>query len=161
MGRPLARGPPSVHDPATMSRPPPGLRADYAAFVPITTRWMDNDVFGHVNNVHYYSYFDTAVCSTLVRAGILTWRGGPHIVVIAESGCRFHKEVAFPDALTAGIRIARLGTSSIRWEIGIFREDEQSAAAEGFMVHVCADATTHRPAPLPDAWRQKLTNLGA
>lgn len=148
-----------------MTRPPPGTRTDYTVFHPITTRWMDNDVLAHVNNVHYYSYFDTAVCATMIRIGLLSLRTGPgapaYVVVMAESGCRFHREVAFPDLLTAGLRVAKLGTSSIRWEIALFREAEQTASAEGFMVHVCADAATHRPAPLPDAWRQKLTTLGA
>ena len=121
---------------------------------------MDNDVFGHVNNVHYYSYFDTAVCHFLVRVGILTWKGSPHIMVMAESGCRYHSEVAFPDALTAGVRIARLGTSSVRWEIAVFRDGRDEASAEGFMVHVCADAATHRPAPMPEEWRTALAKLG-
>ena len=141
-------------------RPLPGRRADYTLFLPITTRWMDNDVFGHVNNVHYYSYFDTAVCHFMVQAGILTWRGGPHIMMVAESGCRYHREVAFPDPLAAGVRIARLGTSSIRWEIAAFRGGDDVAAAEGFMVHVCVDAAVRRPAPMPDAWRASLNNLG-
>lgn len=155
-------------DPPPMIRPPPGTRAGYTVFLPITTRWMDNDVLAHVNNVHYYSYFDTAVCATMIRIGLLSIQApthaGPgaaaHVVVMAESGCRFHKEVAFPDALTVGLRVAKLGTSSIRWEIALFREEEQTASAEGFMVHVCADVITHRPVPLPEAWRQKLTTLG-
>ena len=143
-----------------MSRTPPGVRADYAVFLPLATRWMDNDVFGHVNNVVYYSFFDTAVCHFLVSAGILTWRGSDHIMVMAESGCRYHSEVAFPDRLTAGLRLARLGSSSVRYEIGVFREDSETASAEGFMVHVCVAAATHRPAPLPDAWRAALQKIG-
>ena len=144
-----------------MPRPPPGTRADYASFLPLATRWMDNDVFGHLNNVIYYSLFDTTVCHGLVGAGILTWKGGNHIMVVAESGCRYHTEVAFPDRITAGLRIGRLGTSSVRWEIAVFREDEDQASAEGFMVHVCVDAAARRPAPFPDAWRTALQARGA
>ena len=127
--------------------------------LPMTTRFMDNDVFGHVNNVNYYSFFDTAVCQFLVGAGILSWPGAPHFMVVAESGCRYRTEIAFPDAVTAGLRIVRLGTSSVRYEIGIFRGDAVVASAEGFLVHVCMDASTRRPAPLPDRWRQALTPL--
>jgi acyl-CoA thioester hydrolase len=143
-----------------MSRPPPGTRADYRVFLPMTTRWMDNDVFGHLNNVVYYSLFDTAVCHFMVQAGILTWKGGSHIMMVAESGCRFLGEVGFPDRLTAGVRLARLGTSSVRHEIAVFREDADAASAEGFMVHVCVDAAARRPAPLPETWRTALERLG-
>lgn len=139
------------------ARPPPGRRASYAAFVPLTTRWMDNDVFGHVNNVVYYSLFDTAVCHLLVTAGLLRAHGdAPLLMVVAESGCRYHTEVAFPDRLTAGVRVGRLGSSSVRWEIGIFREPQDTASAEGFMVHVCVAAADRRPVPLPAAWREVL-----
>lgn len=144
---------------ARMTRPPPGLRTQYRLFVPVTTRWMDNDAFGHINNVHYHSYIDTAVCQVMVRQGVLTWKGGPHFMMAAESGCRFLGEAAFPDQLTAGVRVARVGTSSIRWEAGIFREGAETASAEGFMVHVCCDAATRRPAPLPPAWRNAFESL--
>ena len=143
-----------------MSRTPPGRRADYPNILPLTTRWADNDVFGHLNNVVYYSLFDTAVCTFLVRAGVLTWRGGDHIMVMAESGCRHHSEVAFPERIEAGLRIARLGTSSVRYELAVFREGDDTAAAEGFMVHVCVDAASRRPAPLPQDWRIELQRLG-
>lgn len=142
-----------------MSRPAPGARASYRSFVPITTRWADNDVFGHANNVVYYSYIDTAVTTLLVEGGILTWRGGPHILVAAEGGCRFHSELGFPDRLTAGVRVARLGARSIRSEVGMFRNDDDTASAEGFLVHVCVDSATRRPAPLPDDWRCALQPL--
>ena len=90
-----------------MPKPAPGTRADYATFLPITTRWMDNDVFGHVNNATYYSFFDTAVCSFLVGHGVLDWVEGEHFMVVAESGCRYHSELAFPDLITAGLRVAQ------------------------------------------------------
>lgn len=142
-----------------MTRPAPGARADYVSFLPITTRWMDNDVFGHVNNVTYYSFFDTAVCSFLVGQGLLTWSGGEHMMVVAESSCRYHSELAFPDAVTAGLRVARLGGSSVRYEIGIFRGEEDAASAEGYFVHVCVRTADRRPAPLPDPWRRALATL--
>ena len=140
-----------------MSRPARGVRADYRRFLPITTRWMDNDVLGHVNNATYYSLFDTAITEFLVRNGILAWRGRSDcLLMVAESGCRFHAEVAFPDRLIAGVRLARLGRSSVRHEVAVFREDADAAAAEGFFVHVCVDAAARRPAPLPVEWRRIL-----
>lgn len=132
------------------------MRADYRRFLPITTRWMDNDVFGHVNNTTYYSFFDTAITHFLVQHSILNWHGADHMLMVAESSCRYHSEVAFPDRITAGLRVARLGISSIRHEIGVFREGAETAAAEGYFIHVCVDAATRRPAPIPDRWRQIL-----
>ena len=117
---------------------------------------MDNDVFGHVNNAAYYSFFDTAITYCLIQYGILSLQGGSHLLMVAESSCRYHSETAFPDRLTAGLRLARLGNSSIRHEVAVFREDADAAAAEGYFVHVCVDAATRRPAPLPDRWRQIL-----
>ena len=137
----------------------PGSRADYVHFLPMTLRWMDNDVFGHVNNAHYYSLFDTAVCDFLVKHGILTWRGSAHFMVMAESGCRYHSEVAFPDPVTAGLRVANLGTRSVRYELGVFRGESETASAEGFLVHVCVDSATRRPAPLPEGWRAVLEKI--
>ncbi len=142
-----------------MSRPPPSVRAAYRSFVPVTTRWGDNDVFGHVNNAIYYGYIDTAVTTLMQRAGVLAGQDTPHIVMVAEGGCRFHSELGFPDQVHAGVRIARLGGSSIRYEVGIFRNDDPLASAEGFIVHVCVDSATRRPAPMPDAWRQALQPL--
>lgn len=142
-----------------MSKPPPGVRADYRRFHPITTRWTDNDALGHVNNAVYYSYFDTAITHFLVQNGILTWRGSDHLLMVAESGCRYHSEIAFPDRVTAGVRVARLGTSSIRYEVAVFRDDADLAAAEGRFVHVCVLAATRRPAPMPDHWRRALQTI--
>lgn len=139
-----------------MTRPPPGTRADYRLFLPLTTRWMDNDVMGHVNNATYYSFFDTAITHHLIGHGILGQPGAAHLLMVAESGCRYHGEVAFPDRLTTGLRLARLGTSSIRHDIAVFREDADAAAAEGTFVHVCVAAATRRPIPMPDAWRRRL-----
>lgn len=140
-------------------RPSPGRRGCYIRFLPLTLRWMDNDVFGHVNNAHYYSLFDTAVCEFLVGRGVLTWGGGTHYMVVAESGCRYHSEVAFPDPVVAGLRVERLGERSVRYEIGVFRGDDELASAEGFMVHVCVSAETRRPVPMPEHWRATLQTV--
>lgn len=137
-------------------RAAPGRRADYVRFEPIETRWADNDVYGHVNNVAYYGYFDTAVNRALVAEGLLDIERGDPIGLVVETGCRYFAPAAFPDALEAGLRIARLGTSSVRYEIGIFRSGEDEAIAEGFFIHVYVDRETRRPKPLPEAWRERL-----
>ncbi len=120
------------------SRTPIGRRADYRAFRPITTRWVDNDVFGHVNNVTYYSYFDTAVTGWLAERRLIGLHDGP-MWMVAETHCRFLGEVAFPDLVTVGLRLGRLGTSSVRYELAVFRGDADEAAAEGHFVHVHVD----------------------
>jgi len=134
----------------------PGTRASYVRFEPIETRWADNDVYGHVNNVAYYGYFDTAVNRALVAEGLLDIERGDPIGLVVETGCRYFASAAFPEALEAGLRIARLGTSSVRYEIGIFRSGEDEAIAEGFFIHVYVDRETRRPKPLPEAWRERL-----
>ncbi len=134
-------------------------RSDYRAFRTIATRWMDNDAYGHVNNVVYYSWFDTVVNAWLVEAGLLDITGGATIGLVVETGCRYHRSVAFPEAIEAGIRIARLGNSSVRWEVGIFTQGHDEPAATGFFVHVYVDRVSRRPAPLPDAWRDRLAEL--
>ena len=144
-----------------MSRAAPSVRADYRAFSTITTRWMDNDVYRHVNNVVYYSMFDTAVNGALVRAGLLDIAESPIVGLVVESGCRYHAQVAFPDVVHAGLRVAHLGRSSVRYEIGLFRNDDESAAAEGHFVHVYVDRATNRPVPLPPPVRAYLEGLAA
>jgi acyl-CoA thioester hydrolase len=134
-------------------------RSDYRAFISIPTRWMDNDVYGHVNNVVYYSWFDTAVNAWLVDAGLLDIVGGTTIGLVVETGCQYHRSVAFPETIEAGVRIARLGNSSVRWEVGIFTAGHDEPAATGFFVHVYVDRASRRPAPLPEAWRQRLAEL--
>ena len=106
-------------------RTPPETRAAYRRFVPITTRWADNDVYGHVNNVVYYAFFDTAVNSVLIAEGALDIAKSAVIGLVVETGCRYFRSMAFPDRVTAGIRVAHLGTSSVRYEVGLFREDEE------------------------------------
>jgi acyl-CoA thioester hydrolase len=143
----------------TAERSKPTSRADYRAFRSIPTRWMDNDIYGHMNNVVHYSLFDTAVNGWLVERGVLDFQGGEQIGLVVETGCRYFAEMAFPDLVTAGIRVARLGTSSVRYEIGLFRNDEQTASAEGFFVHVYVDRQSRRPAPLGSALRTALEGI--
>ncbi len=143
------------------ARPAPARRQAYPAFERIETRWADNDVYGHVNNVAYYAFFDTAVNRWLIARGLLDIERGDPIGLVVETGCRYHAPAAFPDTLQAGIRVARLGSSSVRYEIALFRDGEDDAIAEGFFVHVYVDRATRRPKPLPDAWRQTLESLTA
>lgn len=136
-----------------------GERADYRHFLPITTRWMDNDAYGHVNNAVYYAYFDTAVNEYLISRGVLDYVRSEVIGLVVESGCRYFAPLAFPERVTAGLRVGRVGRSSVRYEIGVFREEEAQAAAEGFFVHVYVDRETRRPGELPDQLRQAVTEL--
>ena len=142
-------------------RPRPSTRADYRAFLTIATRWMDNDIYGHMNNVVHYSLFDTAVNGWLIGQGVLDIHGGDRIGLVVETGCRYFAEMAFPDIVTAGIRVARLGSSSVRYEVGLFRNDEGVAAAEGFFVHVYVDRATRRPMPLAGGLRAALEEIVA
>jgi acyl-CoA thioester hydrolase len=137
----------------------PGRRADYAAFRQITTRWLDNDIYGHLNNVVAYALFDTAVNGWLIERGLLDPRAGERIGLVAETGCRYHAAMAYPDLVAAGMRVGRLGTSSVRYEVGLFRNAEDRASAEGFFVHVYVDAATRRPAPLAAPLRAALETL--
>ncbi len=130
-------------------RPGPAPRGRFRAFRPLTTRWVDNDAFGHVNNAAYYSFFDTALTAWLVEQGLLHPSAGSHVFVVAENGCRYHREVAFPEALEVGLAVARLGSSSVRWEMAVFRPGEDVAAAEGHFVHVHVERATRRPVPIP------------
>ena len=134
-------------------------RASYKAFRTIPTRWMDNDLYGHMNNVVHYSLFDTAVNGWLIDEGVLHIHGGEQIGLVVETGCRYFAEMGFPDVVTAGLRVARLGTSSVRYEIGLFRNDDDEAAAEGFFVHVYVDKATRRPQPLGAALRAALETI--
>ena len=138
---------------------PRDTRAAYSRLVPLTTRWGDNDVYGHVNNVVYYAFFDTAVNGILVEAGALDIARSPVIGLVVETGCRYFAPVAFPDRITAGVRVAHLGRSSVRYEIAIFREDEAEEAAQGHFVHVYVDRETRRPVPLPERLRAVLAEL--
>jgi acyl-CoA thioester hydrolase len=142
-------------------RESPQLRRDYRHFHRIETRWMDNDAYGHVNNIVYYSYFDTVVNEYLIRAGALDIERGPVIGVVVETQCRFLSPLSFPQTVHAGMRVAHLGRSSVRYEIGIFADDEDAACAQGHFVHVYVDRTSRRPTELPDALRRALERLAA
>jgi acyl-CoA thioester hydrolase len=131
------------------ARRAPEARDAYRAFHAITTRWMDNDVYGHVNNVVYYSFFDTAVNALLVDAGVLDFHAGGVIGLVVETQCNFFAPIEFPQRVTAGVRVAQLGRSSVRYEIGLFADDESASAAAGHFVHVYVDRTSRRPVPLP------------
>lgn len=139
----------------------PASRGAYRAFLAIPTRWMDNDAYGHVNNVTYYSYFDTVVNEHLIRAGGLDIRGGDAIGIVVETACRFHKALTFPEMIDAGLRVARIGRSSVSYEIGLFRVGDHEAAATGRFVHVWVDRAGRRPVPVPDAIRAALVPLQA
>lgn len=135
------------------------VRNDYRHFHPITTRWMDNDVYGHVNNVVYYSWFDTAVNHFLVSNDVLDIEKSPVIGLVIETHCNYLAPVAFPDQVTVGIGVSKLGNSSVRYEIGIFREGRQEAVAQGHFVHVYVDRQTRRPTVLPDKMRALLQTI--
>lgn len=137
-------------------RPPPPTRDVFPFFATITTRWADNDVYGHANNVIYYSYFDTAIAQLLIGQGGLDPNAGPVIGLAVENGCRFHSSIGFPDVVHAGVGVARLGSSSVRYQIGIFRNDETTAAADGHFIHVFVDRQTQRPTPIPPGIRAVL-----
>jgi acyl-CoA thioester hydrolase len=141
-----------------MDRDPP-VRADYRVFYEVPSRWLDNDIYGHINNVNYYSFFDTAIAHYLIREGGLDpWRSEV-IGYCVESGCRFRQGARFPDRIIAGLRVTKLGRSSVRYAIGIFRNDDDQAAADGHFVHVFVDRTSERPAPIPGPIRHALQRL--
>lgn len=137
----------------------PPSRSDFPHMVEIPTRWMDNDVYGHVNNVVYYSYFDTAVNTHLIQHGGLDIRESPIIGVVVETLCRFHKELSFPEVIDAGIAVERLGRTSVKYTIGLFRQGDDTPAATGHFVHVYIDRETRKPVPVPDAIRAALEPL--
>lgn len=144
--------------PATAA-PAVSSRDGYRLFTAIPTRWMDNDSYGHVNNVTYYSYFDTAVNAHLIAAGGLDLRASREVGLVVETMCRFHKSLSFPETIDAGLRVAKLGNSSVRYEIGLFRQGEDTPAATGHFVHVWVDRVSERPVPVPAAIRAALIAL--
>ncbi len=141
-----------------MSRPAPARRADYAAYFAIPTRWEDNDAYGHLNNAAYHSFIDTAVTLWQLDRGIDIEGEGALRSLVVENGCTYHAEARFPDLLHAGLRCGHLGRSSARFEVGLFRNDGESACAEGFVVHVAADAE-NRPVPIPPDYRAALETI--
>jgi acyl-CoA thioester hydrolase len=140
-------------------RKPRRSRAEFRHFRSIPTRWMDNDVFAHVNNVVYYSYFDTAVNAYLMEQGVLDIGRSPVVGLVVETGCTYFESVAFPEILEAGLAVERLGRSSIRYAIAIFRENAELAAAQGHFVHVYVDRATQRPVEVPADVRRAVERL--
>jgi acyl-CoA thioester hydrolase len=144
-----------------VSREPLRGRDAYRAWHPITTRWADNDAYGHVNNTVYYTWFDTAVNAWLIGAGLLDIAAGDPIGLVVETGCRYARPLAFPEPVEIGLAVASIGRSSVRYRLGVFGEGQDQAAADGHFVHVYVDRTSRRPAELPEAWRRKLETISA
>ena len=139
--------------------PEADTRAGYRHFLAIPTRWMDNDTYGHVNNVVYYSYFDTVINAYLIRRGGLDIRAGAVIGLAIETFCRFHAPLSFPEVIDAGLRVTKLGRSSVRYEIGLFRQGQDAPAATGHFVHVFVERATRRSTAIPDSIRAALAAL--
>lgn len=142
-----------------MPRPAPGTRNDYAWFTRMDLRFNDNDIYGHLNNAVHYQLFDTAVAEWQAGAGFATGPGTPWLDLVVESGCRYIGEAAYPDTVHAGLRLGRIGKSSWAYEVGLFRNDDESAFAEGFFAMVLADFDSHAPTPIPDDIRAILEGL--
>lgn len=139
-----------------MSRDAPARREEFRVWRPVSTRWRDNDAYGHVNNVVYYEWFDTAVNAWLIEQHMLDVNHGDPIGLVADTRCSFAAPLQFPQAVEVGLAVAALGNSSIRYRIGIFAHGSATAAAQGEFVHVVVDRTTRRPVAIPDEWRRKL-----
>ena len=142
-----------------LARQSPDQREGYRHFMTITTRWMDNDVYGHINNVQYYSYFDTAVNRFLIDQGVLDIHHGDVIGLVVETHCNFFSSAAFPADIEAGIRVAHLGRSSVRYEVGLFIDGWAQAIAQGHFVHVYVDRNSEKPVNIPDNLRSVLSTL--
>ena len=140
-------------------RPSPHFRSSYRSFRNIPTRWADNDMYGHVNNVVYYAWFDTAVNSLLIERGALDIHQGTTVGFVVETQCNYFAPLAFPQTVEAGIRVAHAGSSSVRYEIALFAEGAETAAAQGHFVHVYVDRATQRPVKLPPALQAVVDDL--
>jgi acyl-CoA thioester hydrolase len=144
---------PNSHKPAAPRR------AEFVHFTTLGTRWADNDVYGHVNNVVYYAFFDTAVNRLLIERGVLDLAASGTVGLVVETQCTYFASIAFPDAVQVGLRVEHLGTSSVRYALGVFRNDEPAAAALGRFVHVYVDRASQRPVPIPADVRAVLEGL--
>ena len=144
-----------------MTRRPPAAREEYRWFRDIQARWIDNDLYGHVNNVVYYSYFDTLIAEFLIDEGGFDPHAADVVGVAVETGCRFHASLRYPDRIVAGLRIGHLGRSSVRYEIGIFNAAGGPAAADGHFVHVFVERASQRPVPIPENLRAAMATLQA
>ena len=137
----------------------PSTRDDYIVFSTITTRWFDNDVYGHMHNTIHYQLFDTVVHEYLLKQGILNSESGSTVFLVVETGCKYFSELAFPDVISAGLKVRKLGSSSVIYDIGLFRGDAVQASAQGHFVHVNVDRVTRRPVNITDENRDKLKLL--
>jgi len=142
-----------------MARIPPPERDAYPFRVDFKTRWIDNDLYGHINNVVYYSYFDTLIAEFLIGEGGFDPHAAEVVALAVETGCRFHASLRYPDRIVAGLRVGHLGRSSVRWEIGIFNAEGGPAAADGHFVHVFVERASQRPVPIPPAIRAAMTRI--
>jgi acyl-CoA thioester hydrolase len=143
-----------------VSRPSPLGRDAYRHFTTISTRWADNDAYGHVNNTVYYELFDTAVNKWLIREGLLDIEGGNPIGLVVQTGCSFFAPLSFPGDVEVGVGVERLGASSVTYRIGVFASGADEPAAQGSFTHVYVDRDSRRPATLPVSWRRKLETIG-
>lgn len=143
------------------SRTPPPDRTAFRHFCALMTRWEDNDIYGHMNNVVHYKLFDTAINHWLIERGLLDPTGGAIIGLVVETSCRYFAEAAFPDTIHAGIAVERLGSSSVTYRIGLFRNEAETAFAEGRFTHVHVGRESRRPVPLPDEWRAVMEGIKA
>jgi len=141
------------------TRKTPDHRDDYLFFHPIDTRWMDNDVYGHVNNVNYYSFFDTAVAAFLIEKGGLDYLNDPTVALVIETSCTYFASIAFPDRLSVGVRAAKIGKSSVRYEVAVFKNEEAAACAQGYFVHVYVERANQRPTEIPERVRSALEKI--
>ncbi|MEO1044531.1 MAG: thioesterase family protein [Pseudomonadota bacterium] len=142
------------------ARPQPPKRSDYAEFVTITSRWSDNDIYGHINNAVAYFYFDTAVNQLLISHDVLDIHAGETIGLVVETHCSYHKPMAFPDRIFAGVRVEHIGTSAVRYGVALFTNDDPQASAHGAFTHVYVDRENRRPVPIDHALRRVLERLG-
>ena len=142
-----------------MTREPPGRRSDYRHFLAIPTRWMDNDLYGHVNNVVYYGFFDSAVNTYLIEVGGLDIHDGNVVGFVVSSSCDYFASIAFPERIEVGLRVGKLGNSSVQYELAIFKQGEEQACAAGRFVHVFVDRASNRPVSIPTALREAMARL--
>ena len=137
----------------------PFNRCEYNHFILLGTRWNDNDIYGHMNNVIYYELFDTAVNKWLLTNNLLDIQNGKNIGLIVKSGCDFFSSFAYPEDIEAGIRVTKIGTSSVRYEVGLFQKNQQLSSADGFFIHVYVDRETNKPLPLDYTFKKALDTL--
>src|SRR5579883_1194385 len=144
---------------AKAPRPTPLRRDAFARFVPIATRWSDNDVYGHINNVAYYSFFDTAVNALLIEAGLLDPAASPVVGLVVDSNCAFFSSLAFPDPIEVGVTVEEIGRSSVRYLLAVFKAGAEKAAAQGRYTHVYVERASQKPTPIPDRYRRLMESL--